>query len=280
MDNLLTFITFIPLLGALLILLIPKDDERTIKNLAVGISFVPLLLAIYLWFAYSKVQGGYQFEVLAEWIPAINVNFHIGADGLSVPLIFLTTLLTVLCMIYSSYTITERVKEFFLLFFMLEMGMIGVFASLDLVLFYVFWEVGLVPMYLLIGIWGRPKDRPQYSAIKFFLYTLAGSVLMLLAILALYFYHGTFDIVALSQGLGADGPLGPLFGGNAFLAIAAFWAFFIAFAPFSLPHLVARCPHGRSHGWQCHPGWRAAQAGRLRYAAHPPARFPRAIQVL
>ncbi len=93
MDNLLTFITFIPLLGALLILLIPKDDERTIKNLAVGISFVPLLLAIYLWFAYSKVQGGYQFEVLAEWIPAINVNYHVGVDGLSIPLIFLTALL-------------------------------------------------------------------------------------------------------------------------------------------------------------------------------------------
>ena len=230
MDNLLTFITFIPLLGALLILLIPKDDERTIKNLAVGISFVPLLLAIYLWFAYSKVQGGYQFEVLAEWIPAINVNYHVGVDGLSIPLIFLTALLTTLGLIYSSFTITTRVKEFFILFFLLQMGMFGVFMSLDLVLFYVFWEIGLVPMYLLIGIWGQEKDRPQYSAIKFFLYTLSGSVLMLLAILGLYFAHGTFDIVALSEGLGADGPLGLLLGGNNAFAIAAFWAFFIAFA--------------------------------------------------
>ncbi len=171
----------------LLILFIPKEDERTIKNLAVGISFIPLALATYLWFAYDKAADGFQFEVLAEWIPAINVNYHIGVDGLSIPLIFLTALLTTLCMIYSSFTIKNRVKEFFLLFFLLQMGMFGVFVSLDLVLFYVFWEVGLVPMYLLIGIWGQAKDRPQYSAIKFFLYTLSGSVLMLLAILGLYF---------------------------------------------------------------------------------------------
>jgi NADH-quinone oxidoreductase subunit M len=223
MDSLLIFITFVPLLGALLILLIPKDDEKTIKNLAVGVSFIPLLLAIYLWFAYDKMADGFQFEVMAEWIPAIDVYFHVGADGLSIPLIFLTALLTTLCMIYSSFTITKRVKEFFLLFFLLQMGMFGVFIALDLVLFYVFWEIGLVPMYLLIGIWGQPKDRPQYSAIKFFLYTLAGSVLMLLAILVLYFYHGTFDIVALSE-------VDSVLGGVSFLSIAAFWAFFIAFA--------------------------------------------------
>jgi NADH-quinone oxidoreductase subunit M len=223
MDNLLTFIVFAPLLGALLILLIPKDQEKTIKNLAIGISFIPLLLAIYLWFAYDKVADGFQFEVIAEWIPAIDVYYHVGADGLSIPLIFLTALLTTLCMIYSSFTITKRVKEFFLLFFLLQMGMFGVFVALDLVLFYVFWEIGLVPMYLLIGIWGQAKDRPQYSAIKFFLYTLAGSVLMLLAILALYFFHGTFDIVELSE-------VESVFGDLSWLAIAAFWAFFIAFA--------------------------------------------------
>ncbi|MEJ2208104.1 MAG: NADH-quinone oxidoreductase subunit M [Anaerolineae bacterium] len=221
MEYLLTVITFAPLVAALLILFVPKEDERTIKNLGIGISFVPLLLAAYLWFAFDKGAGGFQFELLAEWIPAINVNFHIGVDGLSVPLIFLTSLLTTLGLIYSSFTITKRVKEFFLLFLLLQMGMFGVFVSLDLVLFYVFWEIGLVPMYLLIGIWGRAKDRPQYSAIKFFLYTLAGSVLMLLAILGLYFYHGTFDIVELSQGLGANGPLGMLFDGNNTLAIAA-----------------------------------------------------------
>jgi NADH-quinone oxidoreductase subunit M len=229
-DLLLTFITFAPLVGVLLLLLIPRDEERTIKNLAIGISVVPLILATLLWFSFDKGLDGFQFEVLVEWIPAIDVNYHVGADGLSVPLVFLTALLTTLGLIYSSFTITRRVKEFFLLFLLLEMGMIGIFVSLDLVLFYVFWEIGLVPMYLLIGIWGQPKDRPQYSAIKFFLYTLTGSVLMLLAILGLYFFHGTFDIVELSQGLGADGALGLVFGGNDWMAIAAFWAFFVAFA--------------------------------------------------
>jgi NADH-quinone oxidoreductase subunit M len=223
MEYLLTIITFVPLLAVLLILFIPREDERTIKRMAVGLSVIPLLLAIYLWFAYDQSVAGFQFEFMAQWIPVINVNYHVGADGLSIPLIFLTALLTTLCMIYSSFTITKRVKEFFLLFFLLQMGMLGVFVSLDLVLFYVFWEIGLVPMYLLIGIWGQAKDRPQYSAIKFFLYTLAGSVFMLLAILALYFTHGTFDIPALSQ-------VSLLFDGNEWAATLAFWAFFIAFA--------------------------------------------------
>jgi NADH-quinone oxidoreductase subunit M len=230
MGYVLTIITFVPLVGALLILLIPKEKERVIKYLSIGISVIPLALATYLWFAYDKAASGIQFEFSVPWIPAINVNYHVGADGLSIPLIFLTTLLTVRCMIYSTYTVTKRVKEFFLLFFLLEMGMLGVFVSLDLVLFYVFWEVGLVPMYLLIGIWGQPKDRPQYSAIKFFLYTLVGSVFMLLAILGLYFFHGTFDIIELTKGLGASGPLGPVLGGTTWIGMAAFWAFFFAFA--------------------------------------------------
>jgi NADH-quinone oxidoreductase subunit M len=223
MDLLLTLITFVPLIGVLLILLVPSEEERTIKRTAIGVSFIPLLLAIYVWFAYNKGTGGIQFEALAAWIPAIDVNYHVGVDGLSIPLIFLTTFLTTLGLIYSSFTITRRVKEFFLLFLLLEMGMVGVFMSLDLVLFYVFWEVGLVPMFLLIGIWGQPKDRPQYSAIKFFLYTLFGSVAMLLAILALYFYHGTFDIIELAN-------VTPLLGGVDWVATLAFWAFFVAFA--------------------------------------------------
>ncbi len=223
MNLLLTLITFVPLVGVLLILLVPGDEERTIKRTAIGVSFIPLLLAIALWFSYDKGTGGIQFEALASWIPAIDVNYHVGADGLSIPLIFLTTLLTTLGLIYSSFTITRRVKEFFLLFLLLEMGMLGIFMSLDLVLFYVFWEIGLVPMYLLIGIWGQPKDRPQYSAIKFFLYTLIGSVAMLLAILALYFYHGTFDIMELAA-------VDSLLGGISWMATLAFWAFFVAFA--------------------------------------------------
>jgi NADH-quinone oxidoreductase subunit M len=223
MDYLLTLITFVPLAGVLLILFIPSEEERTIKNMAIGISFIPLVLAILLWFSYDKAAGGFQHFFEADWIPAIHVFYRVGVDGLSIPLIFLTALLTTLGLIYSSYVITNRVKEFFLLFLLLEMGMFGVFVSLDLVLFYVFWEIGLVPMYLLIGIWGQAKDRPQYAAIKFFLYTLIGSVGMLLAILGLYFYHGTFSIVELSQ-------VESLFGGASWIATLAFWAFFIAFA--------------------------------------------------
>ena len=113
-----------------------------------------------------------QFEESVPWIPALNVYYQVGVDGISVPFVFLTALLTTLCLFYSSYTINERVKEFFALFLLLEMGMFGVFISLDFVLFYVFWEIGLVPMYLLIGIWGGKTGL--YAAIKFFLYTLVG----------------------------------------------------------------------------------------------------------
>jgi NADH-quinone oxidoreductase subunit M len=223
MDYLLTLITFIPLAGVLLILFIPGDEERTIKNVAIGLSFLPLILAIYLWLGYDKTGASFQHFFEADWIPILHVFYRVGVDGLSIPLIFLTTLLTTLGLIYSSYVITNRVKEFFLLFLLLEMGMVGVFVSLDLVLFYVFWEIGLVPMFLLIGIWGQAKDRAQYAAIKFFLYTLIGSVGMLLAILGLYFYQGTFDIRVLAEATS-------LFGGSAWLTSLAFWAFFIAFA--------------------------------------------------
>jgi NADH-quinone oxidoreductase subunit M len=231
MNNLLlTIITFTPLLGAILTLLpwgkwlnLDKPrEESLIKRGAIAISLLPLGLAILLWFSYNKALGGFQFEINTSWIPAINVNFHMGVDGLSVPMIFLSTFLTTLGLWYSARTIKTRVREFFFLFLLLEMGMLGVFVALDLVLFYVFWEIGLVPMYFLIGIWGQPKDRPQYSAIKFFLYTLAGSVFMLLAILAIYFTTGTFDIVEAAR-------LRP-FADSTLLSGLAFFAFFIAFA--------------------------------------------------
>ena len=229
-NSLLTIITFVPLLGAILTLLpwgkwfgLDKaGEERLIKNGAFAISLLPLGLAIILAVSYNPAAGGFQFVINVPWITALNVSYHLGVDGLSVPLIFLTTFLTVLGVWYSARTIKTRVREFFFLFLLLEMGMTGVFVSLDLVLFYVFWEVGLVPMYLLIGVWGQPKDRPQYSAIKFFLYTMAGSVLMLLAIIGVYLSIGTFDMVEAVR-------LKP-FAGNFTLASLAFWAFFIAFA--------------------------------------------------
>ena len=227
---LLTIITFIPLVGALLTLLpwgkwLKLDkagEERLIKNGAIVLSLLPLGLAIALWFMYDKAAGGMQFQVKAPWISALNINYQLGVDGLSVPLIFLTTFLTTLGLWYSARVIKTRVREFFFLFLLLEMGMTGVFVSLDLVLFYVFWEVGLVPMYFLIGIWGQPKDRPQYSAIKFFLYTLAGSVFMLLAILGIYFVTGSFDMLEAARA--------KPFAGNMLLSSLAFFAFFVAFA--------------------------------------------------
>lgn len=218
----LTLITFIPLLGAVLVLFIPRENEGLIKRLSTVVSLFPLLLAIVLWLSYDQRIGGMQFEEMYAWIPTLAVNYHVGVDGISVPLVFLTTFLTALSLFYSSHTIKKRVKEFFCLFLLLEMGMLGVFVSLDLVLFYLFWEIGLVPMYLLIGIWGQPQDRPQYAAIKFFLYTLAGSVFMLLAILGVYFVTGTFDIPKVAA-------LHP-FADNTILQAAAFWAFFLAFA--------------------------------------------------
>jgi NADH-quinone oxidoreductase subunit M len=218
----LTLITFVPLIGAVIVALIPGNREREIKWFSTILSLVPLALSIVAWVVYTRTAGGMQLMEEAAWIPTLNVFYRMGADGISLPLVFLTTLLTTLSLFYSSHTIKKRVKEFFLLFLLLEMGMTGVFVSLDLVLFYVFWEVGLVPMFLLIGIWGQPQDRPQYSAIKFFLYTLVGSVAMLLAFIAIYLTTGTWNILEIP----AIGPLAD----NPALAVAAFWGIFLAFA--------------------------------------------------
>ncbi len=226
-SSVLTLIAFLPLIGAIIVTLMPKDKTDGMKRFSVWWSLIPLLLATILavdyYVNYIAVGGSdMAYEVQLNWIPSLDVSYHVGVDGLSVPLIFLTALLTTLGLYYSSRVIKTRVKEFFALFLFLSTGMFGVFISLDLVLFYVFWEIGLVPMYFLIGIWGQPKDRPQYSAMKFFLYTLAGSVFMLLAIIGVYLSTGTFDIIeAATKGVWANAPLA---------ATLSFWAFFVAFA--------------------------------------------------
>ncbi len=216
----LTLITLTPLLGALVILAIPRENERTIKLFAILLSLIPLLLSLIVWFNYDSQAGTIQFTEVYQWIPTLNINYRVGVDGLSVPMVFLTALLTVICLYYSSHVIKVRVKEYFFFFLLLEMGMMGVFTSLDFFLFYVFWEIGLVPMYFLIGVWGG--ERREYAAIKFFLYTLAGSVLMLLAILAMFFAEGTFDIIEMA----ARQP----FSDNFVLQSMAFWGIFAAFA--------------------------------------------------
>lgn len=216
----LSAITFIPAIGALIILFFPKEKVNLIRWFAIAVSLIPLALSTYLWIAYNQTEGGIQFVERHIWIPAINVWYHVGVDGISVPMVFLTSLLSTLGYFYSAYTIHERVKEYYFLFLLLQTGMYGVFVALDFVLFYVFWEIGLVPMYLLIGVWGG-KYR-EYAAIKFFLYTLAGSVFMLLAILGIYFTTGSFDILKAAE-------VHP-FADNFTLASLAFWAFFVAFA--------------------------------------------------
>ncbi len=219
----LTVILFWPALASILVLLFGRN-ERLIKNGSIAASLLPLGLSIYLLFGYDFSAGGMQFDVQANWIPQLNASYHVGVDGLSVPLVFLTALLSTLSFLYSAGVIRHRVKEYFFLMHLLEMSMLGVFVALDYVLFYVFWEVSLVPMYFMIGIWGG--ENRNYAAVKFFIYTLVGSVAMLLAILGIYFATGTFDIM--------EAAAAQPFASNLTLASLAFWGLFLGFA-FKVP---------------------------------------------
>ncbi len=198
----LTFIVFLPLAGGLIILFTPKKNVGLIKAVATAVTAAALVLSLVVLLNFDYTKSSMQFEENLRWVPSINISYHLGIDGISVGLIFLTTLLSFLACI-ASYGINIRQKEYFFLYLLLSMGMLGTFVALDLVLFYVFWEVVLVPMYFLIGIWGGP--RKEYAAIKFFVYTLAGSVFMLLGILALYFTSTphTFNIMELGKTTGA-----------------------------------------------------------------------------
>ena len=181
----LSLMTFTPLLGMVLILLLRKEQENAARFLAGVFSFIPLILSFVLLSKYDGSTSQLQFVEKFDWIPSLGVTYFMGADGLSVPMLFLTALLCFVAIIYSFGDIKERVKQYFIFILLLETGLIGVFAALDFFLFYIFWEIVLVPMYFLIGIWGH--GRKEYSAIKFFLYTLFGSLFMLVGILALYF---------------------------------------------------------------------------------------------
>ncbi|MGR3319720.1 MAG: NADH-quinone oxidoreductase subunit M [Candidatus Anammoxibacter sp.] len=198
----LTLITFFPLIGAIRILFVKGSNEKKIKKLALISSIMTFLFSVHLFFNFDSGTSDFQFEQNISWIPGFGINYHVGIDGISILLLLLTTFFTPIC-ILASWSIKDRIKEYMIAMLFLEMGMIGVFISLDFFLFYVFWEVMLIPMYLIIGVWGGP--RRIYAAMKFFIYTMAGSVLMLLAILSLYFIHGdatgeyTFDIVKINQ---------------------------------------------------------------------------------
>src|SRR5262245_62395044 len=184
-SHLLSVILFTPLAGALLLLFVPGTREREIRWIASIVAAFGFLVSVPLWY-YDPQGAAWQFVEKADWIATIGASYYLGVDGFSVLLILLTTLMGAIAVLSSWTAITERVKEFYIFMLVLQTGMLGAFVSLDFLLFFLFWEVMLVPMYFLIGIWG--SDRRLYSAIKFFLYTLVGSVVMLLGILALYFY--------------------------------------------------------------------------------------------
>ena len=192
----LSTVTFLPLLGALLIAALRGGDEAADRNarfIALWTTLVTFALSLVLWRDFDPTTAQFQFVEQRAWLGVI--KFHMGVDGISLPFVLLTTLLMPLCILASWVSITARVKEYMIAFLVLETLMIGVFTSLDLVLFYLFFEGGLIPMFLIIGIWGG--QRRIYASFKFFLYTLAGSLLMLLAIMAIYWEAGTTDIPTL-----------------------------------------------------------------------------------
>jgi NADH-quinone oxidoreductase subunit M len=218
----LTVVTFLPLLGVIILLFINGEKQERIKRVALTIAIIDFVISLPLFFLFKTDSSEFQFVQNVPWIKEFGISYHIGIDGISLFLFLLTSFLTFIC-ILASWNIKDRVKEYMIAMLILETGMLGVFISLDLFLFYVFWELMLIPMYLIIGVWGGP--RRIYAAVKFFVYTMAGSVLMLVAILVLYFkYYNvtgeyTFDLLKIYN---LDIPLG-----------AQFWlflAFFFAFA--------------------------------------------------
>ncbi|MDE0466883.1 MAG: NADH-quinone oxidoreductase subunit M, partial [Candidatus Poribacteria bacterium] len=191
---LLSLMIFIPLLGMVVVLLLPRESEELVKRVTLLFTLIPLALAVALFISYNRSTAGTQYVVNIPWIQAFNIQYHIGIDGLSVTLLLLTALLGPICVIASWRNIEKGIKAYMALFLLLETGMLGFFAALDLFLFYVFFELTLLPMYFLIGIWGGP--RREYAAIKFFLYTLFGSVLMLVAMIAVYLNSNVVNGVA------------------------------------------------------------------------------------
>jgi len=197
MEHILSWLIWLPIIGMVAIAFIPREKEDVIKITAAATTGLQFLLTLVLWKNFDSGSGVMQFMERAEWIPSFNIAYILGVDGLSLPMVILTGLLCFLG-IFVSWNINKAVKGYFALFLLLDTGIMGVFLSMDFFLFYIFWEVMLLPMYFLIGIWGGPQR--EYAAIKFFLYTLFGSVLLLVGILGLYFSCGkTFDILELMQ---------------------------------------------------------------------------------
>ena len=224
--HLLSLILFIPAVAALIMLFLPKDENKLFRWFALGASLIPLALSLYAWFNFRTIQPGYQFEEIYPWYTSIGSSLHLGVDGLSLPMVLLTTFLTPLALL-ASFGINDKVKAYMMLFLFLETGMLGVFMSIDLLVFFVFWEIGLVPMYFLINQWGSANRN--YASLKFMIYTMGGSLGLLLAVQLLGVLFKTYDLQVIVAnwtaytGTVAGIPIGTV-------KTVAFWAFVIAFA--------------------------------------------------
>jgi NADH-quinone oxidoreductase subunit M len=218
--NYLSAIIFLPMVGAILVAFIPGLSQRLIKWLSAVFTFIPLALSLYLFAIFDRTSGAIQFQEKLSWIPAINANYHLGVDGISLPLVILMALLGFLVVLIS-WKIDLRPKEYFAWLLLLEASILGVFCSLDLLLFFLFWEIEVIPMYFLISIWGT--GRREYSAIKYVIYTLFGSAFMLAGILSLYFATGSLSMVDIAQG-------GMAMVQSFMPAAAIFWLLIIGFA--------------------------------------------------
>jgi NADH-quinone oxidoreductase subunit M len=226
LTHLLTLILFVPTLAAAVVLFLPGGEIKLIRWVTLIASLIPFGLTLVLWLRFNSGQPGFQFEEQLNWYPAIHSSFHLGVDGLSLTMVVLTTLLMPLSVL-ASFGIVDRVKAYMILFLLLETGMLGVFLALDLLLFFVFWEVGLIPMYFLINQWGGANRN--YASLKFILYTMAGSLGLLLAIQLIGVVSGTFDLPMLfDRWTKLSGTLVGL--PVSTVKAIAFWAFVIAFA--------------------------------------------------
>jgi NADH-quinone oxidoreductase subunit M len=240
-NNILTLILFSPLVAGLIVLLLPGESKQLARRVAFGLSLVPFILTVIAWVGFGAAPevDGFRYQQQVEWYSAINSSYHVGVDGLSLSMVLLTTLLAPLA-ILASFSVEDKVKTYMFLFLALETGMLGVFLSLDLLIFFVFWEIGLVPMYFLIDQWGSATGERElwngmkvparrYASFKFMVYTMAGSLGLLLAIQVLGVVSGTFDMLALFQTW--PSVTGTLFGfPTETVKAVAFWAFAIAFA--------------------------------------------------
>jgi len=245
-NHILTLILFLPVLAALVVLCLPKDNLKVMRWTVFGASLVPFALTVLLWTQFKPDQPGFQFQEQYTWYAALHSTIHVGVDGLSLTMVLLTTLLMPLALL-ASFNITHQPKAYFMLFLFLETGMLGVFMALDLLIFFVFWEVGLVPMYFLINLWGSEKGEREiwkgikvqsrnYASLKFIIYTMAGSLGLLLAIQLLGVLFNTYDLQSLYANWAALDPNGGMLNFfNRILTVStvktiAFWAFVIAFA--------------------------------------------------